>query len=259
MGGQKNKRSGQRRRQPQAGNAAAAPVPAKPIAKPIPLPEAAKEPLIPAFLKNPTGIIGIIGFIVWLANLHFNVISLKESQSQFEARSEGHEQKTGAELEEMKADLQTVLTEGAVTSRRFRDGILEKTDHRRQFQFMTPSSETWQFKKDSYGESDPEGLERFDWQKGITEKKVEEFGSRMIRNSFTRGWRRYPFSGQGQYRDAGWWWVITVDDSFDLDRFVKFYTEFWGAKEVYVEELNARGTVMPDAIIPNPDIPPVTK
>jgi hypothetical protein len=81
----------------------------------------------------------------------------------------------------------------------------------------------------------------------------------MIRNSFTRGWRRYPYSGQGQFRDAGWWWVITVDDSFDLDRFVKFYTEFWGAKEVYVEELNARGSVMPDAIIPNPDIPRVSK
>ena len=207
------------------------------------------------FFKYATGIGLLISGIFWCGSLQNSVSNLKESQGQFEQRNERVLQKTSEELQEMRADFQTVITEGAVTSRRFRDGILEKTDHRRQFQFMTPSSETWQLKQESYVESDGERLARIDWQKGVTEEKVEAFGEGMIRNSFTRGWRRYPFSGQGQFRDTGWWWVITVDDSFDLDRFVKFYTDFWGAKEVYVEELNARGTVMPDAIIPNPDIP----
>ena len=128
---------------------------------------------------------------------------------------------------------------------------------RKQFQFMTPSVETWKAKQQLYGgtSSQPVTMDQFKWQQ-VMEDKIENFGRQLIDEGFTRGWRRYPYSGQGRYRDVGWWWVMTVDPNFDVARFIKFYTGYWGTSEIYLEEFDTGGDVMPEKFIPNPNLPP---
>jgi hypothetical protein len=129
---------------------------------------------------------------------------------------------------------------------------------RKQFQCMTPSTETWKAKQQLYG-SGARGqavtLDQFKWQQ-VTDEKIEEFGRRLIDKGFTQGWRRNPYLGQGRDRDVGWWWVMTVDPTFDVARFIKFYTTYWGTPEIYLEEFDTGGDVMPEKFIPHPNLPP---
>jgi hypothetical protein len=132
---------------------------------------------------------------------------------------------------------------------------------RKQFQFMTPSIETWRAKQEIYGREAPDrggSLDKFRWQQ-VTDDKIEEFGRRLIDDGFTQGWRRYPYSGQGRDRDVGLWWVMTVDPSFDVARFVRFYTQYWGTPEIYLEEFDTGGDVMPEKFIPHPNLPPTKR
>jgi hypothetical protein len=127
---------------------------------------------------------------------------------------------------------------------------------RKQFQFMTPSTETWKAKQQFYagGREQAVTVDQFKWQE-VTDEKIDDFGKRLISEGFTLGWRRYPYLGQGRYRDVGWWWVMTVDPNFDIARFVKFYTGYWGTPEIYLEEFDTGGDVMPEKFIPHPNLP----
>jgi hypothetical protein len=151
-------------------------------------------------------------------------------------------------------ELQQALADAGVKTHHFTATTVDEMHTRRQFQFMTPSSDTWRMKQEIYKEQ-PEVLENFRWQL-VTEEKVEEFGRVLIAEGFTRGWRRYPHSGQGRDPDVGWWWVTTVDEGFDVNRFVKFYSDFWGTREIYLEEFSTLGDVLPDKFIPHPNLPP---
>ena len=157
-------------------------------------------------------------------------------------------------------DLRKSLSEGGVKTLQYQGTTLSAMHHRRQFQFMTPSIETWEQKRVFYAvPTNPTNLpadvqKDCGWQQ-VTEKRIEQFGEELIKSGFTQGWRRYPYHGQGRYRDAGWWWVITVNEDFDTERFVKFYLDFWGSPEIYLEEFSTLGDVMPAKMIPLPVIP----
>lgn len=155
---------------------------------------------------------------------------------------------------ELLKELQQSLAAAGVKTHHFSAGRADEMHTRRQFQFMTPSSDTWRAKQEMYKQQ-PDALEAFRWQL-VSEEKVEEFGRVLIAEGFTRGWRRYQYSGQGRDRDVGWWWVTTVDEGFDVNRFVKFYSDFWGSREIYMEEFSTLGDVLPERFIPHPNLPP---
>jgi len=129
---------------------------------------------------------------------------------------------------------------------------------RKQFQFFTPSATSWVAKTNFYAYESmaKENREKFDrkfgWQRA-DEAKVETFGKAIIEKNFTKGWRRYPVEGQGRNRDSGWWWVITVDENIDIKEFIHFYVDYWGAKEIFIEEFRNFGDEMPTGEIPVPD------
>lgn len=182
--------------------------------------------------------LAIIGFAFWLGGINHQV---------------------STNTEEIKSFKQTFLG-GGVKTRNYVGAELSDMHNRRQFQFMTPSVETWKAKQDYY-EKIPDykngqdfRLESLKWQQ-VDNSKIEEFGRLLISEGFTQGWRYYPYTGQGRYRDTGLWWVMTVGDSFNVDRFVKFYLRYWGTNEIYLEEFQNSGDVMPDKFIPNPNLP----
>jgi hypothetical protein len=182
--------------------------------------------------------LALFGFAFWLGGLDNRVSS------------------HSTDIRELRAN----LTLGGVKTRKYMADALVDMHNRKQFQFMTPSVQSWNAKVEVYPQSRdprtglPVSIETFRWQK-ITDDKVEEFGRQLIDRGFSQGWRRYPYEGQGRYRDVGWWWVVTVADSFEVDQFVKFYSGYWGTIEIYLEEFDANGDVMPEKIMPHPNLP----
>jgi hypothetical protein len=140
----------------------------------------------------------------------------------------------------------SMMSAGGVKTYNYKGDQLSALHTRRQFQFMTPSLESWKTASDRYGVTNNT---KFEWMK-VSQDRIDDFGNRLIKDGFTQGWRRYPYEGQGHYRDVGWWWIITVDEDFDVDRFVKFYLNFWNTQEMYLEEFDTFGDVLPYHIIP---------
>ena len=118
---------------------------------------------------------------------------------------------------------------GGVQALIYDESGLSKTEFRRQFQFMTPI--------DNPDERD---------------EKANAFGDELVKIGFTKGWRRYKYEGQGKTRDTGWWWTLTVDDSFNVSQFVKFYRDYWHLPDIYLEKLDTYGNVLPSGQIPTP-------
>lgn len=63
----------------------------------------------------------------------------------------------------------------------------------------------------------------------------------LQKDSRARGYRRYEVAGQGiGLRRDGMWWVMTVDDDYDVVDFVKAYQEFWKNEgSIYIEVLRS--------------------
>lgn len=106
----------------------------------------------------------------------------------------------------------------------------EKTapiEGRYQIQFWTPSAKT------------KESKDVPTWEKVDTDEKLNKFAEHLQKDSRVRGYRRYEVSGQGiGLRRNGMWWVMTVDDDYEVVNFVKAYQEFWKNEgSIYVEVL----------------------
>jgi hypothetical protein len=204
-------------------------------------------------------ILAVIGFAYWIGGLSNQVAEQKEKLKDACSNTSGDIKDLRSKIGIDIKDLETRISNGGVLIHRYQ-GETSDLHRRRQFQFMTPSNETWDSKRSFYGQSPARGggeavrLDEFDWQKA-TDAKIEEFGREIIAKGFTKGWRRYPYAGQGRYRDVGWWWVVTVEDSFNIEHFVDYYRRFWGTNEMYVEEFEAKSDVMPDGVIPHPVLP----
>jgi hypothetical protein len=211
----------------------------------------------------------IIGFAYWLGCLNTrideNAKAIDDSVKTREAvaglsrdiaKIESAVARHADDLREMRS----VLPVAGVLTRRYKANEPAQLDQRQQFQFFTPCARSWDEKIRHYhsqqGTADlPEDfVAKYTWLK-IDESRVDQFGNYIIDQGFTRGWRRYEFEGQGRYRDRGWWWVITVDNDFDLKRFVDSYLKFWGTTEMYVEQSAPNADVMPTKIIPSPLVP----
>jgi hypothetical protein len=194
----------------------------------------------------------IISAVAYVIVMHERVESLREDAADLKTDIKEHK----AEIKGEFRDFESRISSGGLITRSYRG---EKTDlhRRRQIQFMTPSVETWAAKEKTYasgGENANVKLDSLLWQK-VDGEKIENFGREIITQGFTKGWRRYPYEGQGRYRDVGWWWVATVDEGFKVEKFVEFYRTYWGTQEMYIEEFDAHGDVMPNAIIPHPQLP----
>jgi len=207
-------------------------------------------------------ILAVIGFAYWIGGLSSQVAEQKEKLKDVDSKAFGDIKELRAKIGADVKDLETRISNGGVLARRY-EGEKSDLHRRRQFQFMTPSNDTWASKESFYGScpalngGETIHLDEFSWQK-VTDTKVEEFGREIIAKGFTKGWRRYPYAGQGRYRDVGWWWVVTVDDSFNIEHFVDYFRRFWGTNEMYVEEFEAKSDVMPDGVIPHPVLPNTT-
>ncbi len=204
-------------------------------------------------------LLAAIAFAFWIGGLNTQVAEQKEKLKDIESKATNDFKDLSAKIKSDIKEVETQITNGGILARRYQ-GDQSDLHRRRQFQFMTPSVDTWASKESFYGATRAQNggqtiyIEDFRWQQ-VTEPKIEEFGREIISKGFTKGWRRYPYAGQGRYRDVGWWWVVTVDDSFNIDRFVDYYRQFWGTNEMYVEEFEARSDVMPDGVIPHPVLP----
>ncbi len=204
-------------------------------------------------------LLAVITFAFWIGGLNTQVAEQKEKLKDIESKATNDFKDLSAKIKSDIKEIETQITNGGILARRYQ-GDQSDLHRRRQFQFMTPSAETWASKESFYNASPAQNggqtiyIEDFRWQQ-VAEARIEEFGREIISKGFTKGWRRYPYAGQGRYRDVGWWWVVTVDDSFNVDRFVDYYRQFWGTNEMYVEEFEARSDVMPDGVIPHPVLP----
>lgn len=196
--------------------------------------------------------------LFWLGRLDHRVDANGEKISELSTDAESKIKDLKTDVKGEIRDLESRVSNGGLITRSYRG---EKTDlhRRRQIQFMTPSVETWAAKEKTYASGDENPNVKLDsllWQK-VDGEKIENFGREIITQGFTKGWRRYPYEGQGRYRDVGWWWVATVDEGFKVEKFVEFYRTYWGTQEMYIEEFDAHGDVMPNAIIPHPQLPAV--
>jgi hypothetical protein len=109
----------------------------------------------------------------------------------------------------------------------------DNLDHPKLIQFWTPSEDTAKSLLESGPMKDDDK-----WQM-VTEKKVQDFAERI--ETFSSGYRRYKVVGKGSSKfKVGWWWVVTVKNTYKVEDFVQYYGEFWGTKKaVYVEELGS--------------------
>ncbi len=108
----------------------------------------------------------------------------------------------------------------------------EQTDPiegRYQIQFWTPSVMTKQ------------SADIMGWEKIDTDEKLDNFADYLLKDSRVRGYRRYDVIGQGiGNRRKGMWWVLTVDNDYEVVDFVKAYQEFWKSTgSIYVEVLRS--------------------
>jgi hypothetical protein len=112
--------------------------------------------------------------------------------------------------------------------------IVSQTNKPRMVQFWTPSVET-----SNWLEKDKNGKTREDeqWEQ-VSENKIREFDELLAKMKTVDGYRRYKVYGHGQqsFRE-GWWWVLTVRNDFQIEDFVKEYSNFWGDNEIYVEQI----------------------
>ncbi len=157
----------------------------------------------------------------------------------------------------------------------------------RQFSFWTPSVAT---KTTIYDDSKNKG-QRKEWQSLGSEEKTETLslilsgtiadndGVDWKKKGGIVGWRRYRVYGSGSSkspdgktssRKEGWWWTMTVDDNFYINKFLKLYREVyfanikpngitgtrfdfpdekdplnrakWKSEDIYIEELDLRSS-----------------
>lgn len=70
-----------------------------------------------------------------------------------------------------------------------------------------------------------------EWQ-NITPQKIDTFSTQLFLKYEVRG-RRYEHYGLGEdSRKPGYWWVLSVDQKFDLESFAKWYVEFFQATKL---------------------------
>lgn len=134
------------------------------------------------------------------------------------------------------------------------DGKSEKLTERTQIQFMTPSTESWNYHKAKYGYKKMTDIEikdfdkRFNWEKNVDMSKIERFAQEIKKRGISTGYRYYNYHGEGSTQeDEGLWWVITIDTDKTLNDFVTFYLEFWSSpKGLYIEELKTTADIKPN-------------
>jgi hypothetical protein len=78
-----------------------------------------------------------------------------------------------------------------------------------------------------------------DWEKGVTEKTLRDFGDRLVTVMRSNGYRRYEVMGKGSSKfKKGWWWVAGLPDSVTPEQFAAFYREtFKTEKVIYLETM----------------------
>lgn len=134
------------------------------------------------------------------------------------------------------------------------DGEIRKLSSRTQIQFMTPSSESYEFHKRKYNYStstkkDVEKFnEMFEWEKGVDSIRTKKFGDLLIRKGISSGYRFYNYRGEGSTQeDVGLWWVVTTNIDNPLSDFVTFYLEFWDPPNgIYIEEIRTGADIKSD-------------
>jgi len=107
---------------------------------------------------------------------------------------------------------------------------LEKPEGVRKIEFWTPSSKT--------APVDATLEKKDEWERGVTEEKVAEFGEKLRALDLgVTGFRRWEVLGHGRTAPkAGWWWSMTVKSCFEIPRFLAFYREYWGSPDsIYME------------------------
>jgi hypothetical protein len=115
------------------------------------------------------------------------------------------------------------------------DGKISSETVGRQIQFWTPSEFSHSDKSlDQLGDNDK-------WEHGVTPEKLISFQELLKKHS--TGWRRVEVFGVGRSQPKpGLWWIVTVDESFDMPIFIRDYATFWNTKQtIYVEEPSVRG------------------
>ena len=110
------------------------------------------------------------------------------------------------------------------------DGTVSSLANIKQIQFWSPSPTTY---KDTNISELPENRR---WQKeGADDTKISKFSKQL--SAYSSAWRHYEVYGTGKTGPKyGYWWVVTVNEDFDMKKFVLFYSDFWGSKgTLYIE------------------------
>ena len=110
------------------------------------------------------------------------------------------------------------------------DGSFSSAANVGQIQFWTPSPNTY---SDVKIEELPKNRS---WQKkGAKKAKVDQFIDQL--GAFSSGWRRNEVYGTGKTGPKlGYWWVVTINERFEMKEFVLFYSSFWGSNStLYIE------------------------
>lgn len=119
-------------------------------------------------------------------------------------------------------------------------GGLEEEHAGEIVQFWSPSVETCPSIQASYGQVRPDQQ----WQCIASDAPAVKFGDAMMQqfDPHLNGYRRWKVSGRGRTAlKDGFWWVMNVDDRFDIPTFVRFYSQYWkNEKPVYIEEIRGK-------------------
>jgi hypothetical protein len=98
-----------------------------------------------------------------------------------------------------------------------------------QVQFWTPSVKTKTAK------------EFKNWEVVDSEEKLNDFAEVFLEDQRVQGYRRYEVTGQGRgLRREGVWWVLTVEDSYEVTDLMEVYQKFWKNEgSIYIEVLRS--------------------
>ncbi len=144
----------------------------------------------------------------------------------------------------------TALLPQKNTYRSDADGNIKDLGESVQFQFMTPSPESYNYHKQicNYSKMTSEEKskfeERFEWEKDVDSLDINEFG-KLILKKISNGYRYYNYHGEGSSQeDIGLWWVVTADPNISLRKFVTLYKDFWSPpKGIYIEEIRTSADI----------------
>ena len=129
------------------------------------------------------------------------------------------------------------------------DGSVQKVSGYVRYGFWTPGANTSQQGEVSGTnvatvqgvDAEKSGVKLEDWESGVTEDRLNQFGEELREKLGANGYRRYEVTGYGRTKQKkGYWWIVTLPESVKPDQLGRLYQDFFHTgKPVYFETMGS--------------------